>query len=358
MVDGSDFPKQGKRSVGVARQYCGALGKVASCQAGVFLGYSSPRGRALVDKRLFLPEEWTQAAARCEAAGVPQAERTYRSKTELALAMLRQAKAWGHLHAAWVTGDDAFGVSPEFRRGLEREGLRYVLEVPGYLPVWPTEPVWVTPPATGRGRPPKPRPRAGQRQSVQERRAVLARAVWRVLTVKQGAQGPRRYRFAFARVRETRTGRPGGVLWLIHKENLDGTEPRAFFSNAPAETPELVLARVAMSRWPIETEFEDAKSQVALDEYEVRGWPGWHHHMVMGLLAGAFLLSLQQDWGEKDAPADASAGVSPRLRTAAQKALQSRGPALLADRRAASQRESEAITCKEKASPRSVNPSL
>ncbi len=265
MLDGSDVAKQGRKSVGMARQYCGALGKVANCQAGVFLGYSSPYGRALVDKRLYLPEEWSRDAARCAEASVPAEEQRYRSKTELAWEMLRQAKARGGLSADWVTGDDAFGVSPKLRRDLEQAGFRYVLEVPDHLPVWPETVEWVTPASSGRGRPPRRRPRPGQRRLVRERRAALAPEAWRVLTVKEGAQGPRRYRFACERVREPQGDAAGDVVWLIHKENLDGREPRGFFSNAPADTQEPVLARVAMSRWPIETEIEDAKSQEALD---------------------------------------------------------------------------------------------
>ena len=104
VLDGSDFPKQGVKSVGVARQYCGALGKIANCQAGVFLAHVGPNGRALVDKRLYLPEEWTGDTERCAAAGVPATRRQYRSKTELALEMLEQAQALGHLRAQWVAG--------------------------------------------------------------------------------------------------------------------------------------------------------------------------------------------------------------------------------------------------------------
>ena len=116
VFDGSDFPKQGRKSAGVARQYCGRLGKVANCQAGMFLAYVSPLGRALVDKRLYLPESWTSDDGRCQAAGVPVERRSYRSKTELALEMLAQAMELGHLEAGWVAGDDAFGMSPSFRR--------------------------------------------------------------------------------------------------------------------------------------------------------------------------------------------------------------------------------------------------
>ena len=107
VFDGSDFPKQGLKSAGVARQYCGRLGKVANCQAGMFLAYVSPLGRVLVDQRLYLPESWTSDDARCAAAGVPEDQRRYRSKTELALELLQQALERGHLRAGWVAGDDA-----------------------------------------------------------------------------------------------------------------------------------------------------------------------------------------------------------------------------------------------------------
>jgi SRSO17 transposase len=342
-VDESGFPKQGKKSVGVARQYCGALGKMANCQVGVFLAYVSPRGRALVDKRLFLPKEWTDDPDRCAAAGVPEAQRSYRTKTEIALALLQRAQRWGHLQAGWVTGDDAYGVVPEFRDALAQAGLRYVLEVPSHLTVWPLQPTWEQPVYGGFGRPPKARPVAAQRQTVRERAVVLPQEAWQEITVAVGAQGPRTYRFACERVRVTRRRKPGEELWLIQKQNLDGTEPRAFFSNAPGDTPVETLARVAMSRWPIETEFEDEKSQVALDEYEVRGWAGWHHHVTMCLLASAFLLRLPQEWGEKDAPDHAAAGLPDRLRTVAAPALDERGVAGVAGGDPASQRTGETL---------------
>ena len=138
-MDGSDFPKQGRKSVGVARQYCGRLGKVANCQAGMFLAYVSPLGQALVDKGLYLPESWISDQDRCAAAGVPE-ERLYRSKTELAL--LERALGLGHLKAGWVAGDDAFGMSPSFRESLAGLGMRYVLDS---TPVWPLELAWTSP---------------------------------------------------------------------------------------------------------------------------------------------------------------------------------------------------------------------
>ena len=160
VFDGSDFPKQGRKSVGVARQYCGRLGKVANCQAGMFLAYVSPLGRALVDKGLYLPESWTSDPGRCAAAGVPEERRSYRSKTELALELLERALGLGHLKVGWVAGDDAFGMSPSFREYLEALGMRYVLDVPGSTPVWPLQPLWepswTSPDYPGSGAPASP----------------------------------------------------------------------------------------------------------------------------------------------------------------------------------------------------------
>jgi SRSO17 transposase len=329
-VDSSGFPKQGKQSVGVARQYCGAVGKIANCQIGVFLAHVGPRGRALVDKRLYLPQEWTTDRARCDAAGVPRAQQVYRSETELALEMLQQARGRGHLTAAWVTGDDAFGKSPEFRDAVETAGFLYVLEIPADTPVWPQEPTWETPPYRGKGRPPEPRPVAAERQPVRERARNLPAAAWQELTVAEGTQGPRTYRFAAERLRETRDGKPGKGLWVVYRENLDGSEPRYYFANAAADTPLSTLAWVAAARWPIETEFETEKSDVGLDEYEVRRWAGWQHHITMCLLASAFLLTLQQDWGEKDAADHPAPDVSRRARAAAAGAVHPRRSAPLA----------------------------
>ncbi len=309
VLDGSDFPKQGRKSAGVARQYCGRLGKVASCQAGMFLAYVSPLGRALVDKRLYLPESWTSDKDRCEAAGVPEERQGYRSKTQLALKMVERALERGHLRAGWVVGDDAFGMSQSFREGLAALGMRYVLDVPGGTTVWPLEPAWTSPEHQGTGRPRKPRLVGGQRRTMEERSDELPEEAWREITVAEGSQGPRSYLFSAQRVRPTSRRKPGEIHWAIYRRNLDGSEPRYYLSNAPEATPLETLAYVGGSRWRIETEFETEKSDVGLDEYETRTWAGWHHHIALCLLGGAFLLSLQQDWGGKDAPDHPPASV-------------------------------------------------
>ena len=183
MVDGSDFPKQGVKSVGVARQYCGRLGKVANCQAGMFLVYVSPLGRALVDKGLYLPESWTSDQDRCAATGVPKERQGYRSKTQLALEMLEGALERGHLQAGWVAGDDAFGMSPSFRERLAALGVRYVLDVPAGFTVWPPEPERTRPAYQGRGAPRKPTLKGRQRRTMAERSAELPEEAWREITV-------------------------------------------------------------------------------------------------------------------------------------------------------------------------------
>ena len=245
VLDGSDFPKQGRKSVGVARQYCGRLGKVANCQAGMFLAYISPLGRALVDKRLYLPESWTSDSGRCDAAGVPAERRRYRSKTELALEMVARALERDHLKAGWVAGyrhNDAFGMSPSFRNGLAALGMRYVLDVPAGFTAWPTEPEWTSPAYQGCGRPRKPKLVGGQRQTMAERSDELPQDAWREIPVAQGSQGPRTYSFSAQRVRPTSKRKPDEIHWAVYRRNLDGSEPRYYLSNAPEDTP---LAR----RW-------------------------------------------------------------------------------------------------------------
>ena len=248
VLDGSDFPKQGRKSAGVTRQYCGRLGKVANCQAGMFLAYVSPLGRALVDKRLYLPESWTSDEDRCAAAGVPEERRGYRSKTQLALEILEETLARGHLEAGWVAGDDAFGMSPSFREGLAALGMRYVLDVPGGTTVWPLEPAWTSPEHQGIGRPRKPKLVAGQRRTMGERSDELPEEAWREITVAQGSQGPRSYRFSAQRVRVTKRRKPGEIHWAVYRQNLDGSEPRYYLSNAPEDTPLETLAYVGGSR--------------------------------------------------------------------------------------------------------------
>jgi len=305
ILDDTGFAKQGRKSVGVARQYSGTLGKIGNCQVGVFLGYAVERGHALVDGALYLPRQWTEDAERCQVAGVPADQRRYQSKSELALQLLRQARQRGHLSGQWVTADADYGKVPTFRDALDAEGWWYVLEVLCTTQVFRQATQTEVRARVGNGRPPtKTRLMAGEPGpvAVQTLAAQLPNTAWQELMVAEGAQGPRSYQFAAQRVWEHREGIPGRACWLIWRRNLDGSELKSYFSNAPADTPLLKLAQVGAVRWVIETEFQTYKGEAGLDEYEVRSWHSWYHHITMAMLAGAFLLTLEQDWGGKDAP--------------------------------------------------------
>ena len=345
VIDESGFPKQGTHSVGVAPQYCGALGKVANCQMGVFLAYVSARGHALIDARLFLPRVWTDDPERCKRAGVPKPI-TYASKADLGLQLLRQARERGHLPAQGVTADEWYGRGAEFRDALDQEDWRYVLQVPLDLEVFTAPAQLELGQRNGRGRK-RQRPRLAEGSPrPQPVGTVLARwdaAAWTTLTVGEGAQGPLTYQFAALRVWESRDGLPGRACWLVLRRNQDGSEGRCYLSNASADTGLWTLARVCSRRWPIETEFQIEKGEVGMDEYEVRSWRGWHHHMVLSLLAGAFLLTLQQAWEKKDAAADTAASEPHLAGVAAAAPLERGGAVGVAGGHATPQRARQAL---------------
>ena len=362
-LDATGFAKRGTRSAGVARQYSGTLGKVDNCQIGLFLGYATTRGHALVDGRLWLPREWADDPDRCRRAGVPEdvIAAGYRSQADLGLALLRQARATGALLGRWVTADEAFGQVPSFRDALDAEGSWYVVEVPCTTPVFP-QPPWPESVRLVPGAPPRAVTIQPAAQPVQALATALPVAQWTALTVADGAQGPRTYLFAARRVWESRDDVPGRECWLVLRRNLDGSEPKYYLSNAPEDTPLTELARVGATRWTVETEFQNNKGQVGLDEYEVRSWPGWHHHVTLCLLANAVLLALQQDWtgaGEKQRRGRArqrhvaaAAGHPPASGAGAPRAappppLDPRRPAPLADRNALPQRPRQSLTRQE-----------
>lgn len=332
IADETGVAKQGKQSVGVARQYSGTLGKVGNCQVGVFLAYASPHGHALLNGRLFLPEVWTSDPERCREAGVPE-EIGFQTKPEIALRLLHETQATGALPARWVTADEVYGNAPTFRDGVAARGLWYVAEIESTLPLFTQPSPSMLPAYSGRGRPPTKRrlvPGAEPAREARAIRAALPRSAWREIQVAEGSQGPRIYRFTRLRVWESRSGVPDREVWLLLRENLDGSEPRTYLSNAPRSVPLRKLAEVAAARWSIETEFETLKGECGLDEYEVRSWRGWHHHITLALLAGAFLLNLEQGWGEKDALLDPTADRPRAAGDAAATALEPRGPASMA----------------------------
>jgi len=297
VVDGSDFPKQGHESVGVKRQYCGQLGKTANCQAGVFLAYASAQGYALLDRRLYLPEEWFSDAyaERRADCGVP-AELSFTTKPMLSLAMVQQVVQAGSLPCRWVAGDEAFGDNPALLDGLAGLELWYFMEVAHDTRVWRERPATAVPPWSGRGRKPTKLQRADDApapSSVTTLAAGLPSTAWQPYTIKEGSQGPLAAEFAFQRVIAVRDGLPGPEVWLVLRRSLSDGALKTFLSNAPPDIAHARLVRTSGMRWPIETCFEVGKQELGMGDYEVRSWRGWHHHMTLVILALGFLVRLQ-----------------------------------------------------------------
>jgi SRSO17 transposase len=236
---------------------------------------------------------------------------------------------------------------PTLRDALDAEGWRYVLDVPATTPVFDQPAATAVPAWSGRGRQPTTpqlAPGAPRPRTVQTVAQSLAPAAWQEVTVAEGAQGRRTYQFVALRVWESRDGLPGRACWLLLRRNLDGSEPRYYLSNAPADTPLLTLAQVAAARWVIETEVQTAKGETGLDEYEVRSWTGWHHHITLALLAGAFLLTMQQEWGGKDAVGNTAPSQPGAARALAPAHVDRGGAAVLASHDPRAQRARQTLT--------------
>jgi SRSO17 transposase len=304
--DPSSFPKRGTHSVGVKRQWCGHRGKVDNCQVGVFMGYVSRHDHALLDFRLSLPEDWARNQQRRQECHVPLEVR-YHTRQEQCLEML---DAWGEqIPHGWVTGDDELGRHTRFRHELRERGERYVLGVPCTTTMRDLEAPW--PAYQGRGRPPK-----APWQSVTQWRQGLEAQVWTRLTVRNGEKGPVAIEMVKRRI-QTRLERKrtGPEEWLVVTRRPlteDRTwEPRAsrdatdqderyryhyylsptWVSETELEEPSLAeLARVIKAGACIEASFKRGKGEVGMDEYQVRTWQGWHHHMALSLLAMWFLI--------------------------------------------------------------------
>jgi SRSO17 transposase len=295
LFDDVSFPKQGRHSVGVQRQYCGALGKKANCQVAVSVHYVSPRGHYPLDMRLYLPESWLSDAKRLDRAGVPKNERRPLTKPEMALELLDRVRAEG-LPGQVVVADAGYGVSGEFRDGLAARGLSYVVGVTEDVVVFCQEPRWQLPART-RGANGRPRTRARLAQDSPRPVALreLAPSVrWREVTWRQGTKGKLSGRFAWLRVwpgHGWQTGQCAGAepVWLLIEEQADGTIKYAF-SNLPAQTSLKKAVRLWKSRWSVEQGYQQLKEELGLDHFEGRSWRGWHHHATLVLLGYGFLL--------------------------------------------------------------------
>jgi SRSO17 transposase len=307
LVDESGMPKQGLHSAGVAPQYCGALGKVANCQVGVYLGYASRHGYTLLTGQLFVPECWfaDDHAALRDDVGLP-ADLTFHTKPELALALLKTLMQRTVVPARWLAADALYGDSPAFRDGVADLGLWYFTEIVCTTLIWRRHPALIIPPWSGRGRKPtkqRLKTPTNRPYRVDEVLTRVPKTAWVRGTVKEGSKGPIVCDFAFVRVTECRQGLPGPRLWLVIRRNVaDPSEVKFYLSNAPETIDMLTLVRMSGMRWPVELSFAEGKSELGMDQYETRSWLGWHHHMLLVMLAHHFLVWVRVRWAER-APA-------------------------------------------------------
>jgi SRSO17 transposase len=266
VVDETGFVKKGTKSAGVARQYSGTAGRRENSQIAVFLLYAAETGAAFLDRALYLPEEWTSDPVRCREAGVPE-HRAFATKGDLAKEMLARAFAAG-VPAKWVAGDTIYG-SDELRQWLDEQEKNYVLAVPE------THLVWVN----------------GQHQPAGYVAALLPESAWTVLSAGQGSKGERLYEWAWLQLPHE-TGLAGGrSRWVLIRRNLFDRSKVAYYrATGPHITTLADLVRVAGRRWNIEEGLEEAKGEVGLDQYEVRGYRAWYRFITLALLAHALLV--------------------------------------------------------------------
>jgi SRSO17 transposase len=326
IVDGSDFPKQGKHSAGVARQWCGATGKKDNCQAGVFLGYASRKGYTLLDRRLYLPESWFGEDHRAlrEACQIPD-NTEFRTKHELGAELVEQVTKARRLRGRWVACDEGYGDDPTTLDRWGRAGLWYLAEVPKDTMVWPlvepddqaprVRPLTRMPPQKPSRKGPMPtkeelHPDSPAKVRLDEWAERILEGNRRRYRMLEGAKGPLVADFVAFRAVAVRDKLPGPEVWVLLRYKVIGPDDQPkvkfYLSNAPAETPLEGLVRVCGMRWPIESSFEEGKGELGMDQYELRFWAGWHHHITLVILAHHFLVRLQRRLDPREGGSEAA----------------------------------------------------
>jgi SRSO17 transposase len=297
IVDDTGFPKKGKHSVGVARQYCGQLGKQDNCQVAVSLSVASWNSSLPIAYRLYLPEEWAKDTARRQTTGVPK-QIQFQTKPQIALDQIRQAME-AEVSCGVVLADAGYGVDGRFRAGITELGLQYVVGVQSSMTVWEpgTEPLPAKP-WKGQGRPPKLVRRDSQHQpvSVKQLAIALPASAWKDITWREGTERKLRSRFAAVRVRpagrDYERAAPHPEEWLLVEWPQGETEPTKYWvSTLPPKTKLKPLVKMAKHRWIIERDYQELKQELGLGHYEGRGWRGFHHHATLCIAAYGFLIA-------------------------------------------------------------------
>jgi SRSO17 transposase len=295
IVDDTAFPKKGQHSVGVARQYCGVLGKQDNCQVAVSVSVANDAVSLPVAYQLYLPESWARDRRRRRAVGVPAAM-AFQPKWQIALGQIQTLQAEG-LPPAPVLADAGYGDTTAFREGLTTAGLPYVVGMKKETTAWPPGEAPRPPkPWNGRGRPPTRVRRTATHtpQSLKQLARALPLAAWRTVTWREGTRGAMRSRFARLRVRpahrDAQRATPRPEEWVLIEWPRGDAEPTKYwFSTLPATIPLVELVHLAKLRWRIERDYQELKDELGLDHFEGRGWRGFHHHGALCIAAYAYL---------------------------------------------------------------------
>jgi SRSO17 transposase len=305
ILDETGFIKKGDDSIGVGKQYCGSIGKVENSQVGVFAAYASPHGYAMIDKRLFIPQKWftDDYAPRRKKCELPE-DITFVNKPQLAIHMLKDIVEGKQIPFKWVVADSIYGNSPDFIQAIEEcPGLHYFVSVPFDTCCWLTTPIT---------RKKKYKYKGQIREKVvlekTEKKSItvasLAKSInnffWYRRKVSEGTKGPIEYEFTKRRIILSKNGIPDKTVWLIIRRTIEKNPTyRYFLSNAPLSTRLPTFVWLSGLRWPIEQCFEEAKTELGMDHYEVRKYRGWNHHILTCMLAHFFLWHLKIKLGKK-----------------------------------------------------------
>ena len=299
-IDSSEIEKKGKESVGVARQYCGRLGKVENCQSGVFVGYTGPEGYGLVDSKLYIPEKWfsDEYSERRTKTDIP-CRLIFKTKPNIALDLIQETVRKDYFKAKWIGCDATFGMNREFLEGLPRD-LLYFASIRSNTNVFLKKPLVGIPPQGSKSKPSIKEKilNDAKRISVKDV-SQLKTLKWESIILGEGAKGPIIAEVGRIRAIYSKEGLPAGEWeWLFLKKDADGQISYAF-SNAPEDLPLATMAQASLMRWPIEQCFENGKSHLGMDQYEHRSWTAWHRHMTYVILGLTFLLITKQKFQKK-----------------------------------------------------------
>lgn len=297
IFDETGVLKRGTKSVGVARQYTGTVGKTENCQIGVFSAYVANDSHVLWDSRLYLPKDWCTDDGRLENAGVPTEVR-FRTKPEQAWQMYEKAIERG-LSIRWVTADTVYGDNPGLRANLIDARQKFVMAVSCNTHVYPRRPLKMHPAGPQRRRRRRAR-RNKKSKRVDEMVADWPQEDFRPIVVGDGSKGPRVYLWAARRVAAVTDDGRSDDLWLVVRRSPSSGKMSYYLAWAPARTPLTTLARIASKRWHIEECFAEAKGEIGLADYQVRKWVPWHRHIELSMLAHLMLVEVKRQHGESD----------------------------------------------------------